>query len=143
MSKEEYGRIMAEIETLPGGGITYKKINGREYAYYQWREAGRQHSRRAKGDSYKTDRKKERTAKSVETNNKRGSRRDQTGLAVSLSGEDRGRTGPLCETCVRVEEAGMLSASAGVYLWRYAGQGVYFIRSAKDREDNADPSADL
>ena len=50
MSKEEYGRIMAEIETLPGGGITYKKINGREYAYYQWREAGRQHSRRAKGE---------------------------------------------------------------------------------------------
>ena len=48
MSKEECGRIMAEIETLPGGGITYKKINGREYAYYQWREAGRQHSRRAK-----------------------------------------------------------------------------------------------
>lgn len=40
MSKEEYGRIMSEIETLPGGGITYKKINGREYAYYQWREAG-------------------------------------------------------------------------------------------------------
>lgn len=35
MSGEEYSRIIAEIETLPSGGITYKKINGRKYAYYQ------------------------------------------------------------------------------------------------------------
>ena len=48
MSEEEYGKIIAEIETLPSGGITYKKINGREYAYYQWRKDGKQHSRRAK-----------------------------------------------------------------------------------------------
>ena len=48
MSEEEYGKIIAEIETLPSGGITYKKINGKEYAYYQWREDGKQHSRRAK-----------------------------------------------------------------------------------------------
>lgn len=53
MSKEEYGRIMAEIETLPGGGITYKKINGREYAYYQWREAGRQHSEEQKARNWR------------------------------------------------------------------------------------------
>ena len=38
MSKEEYSKIVAEIESLPQGGITYKKINGKEYAYYQWRE---------------------------------------------------------------------------------------------------------
>ena len=48
MSDEEYSKIIAEIETLPSGGITYKKINGKEYAYYQWREDGKQHSRRAK-----------------------------------------------------------------------------------------------
>lgn len=48
MSEEEYGKIITEIETLPSGGITYKKINGKEYAYYQWREDGKQHSRRAK-----------------------------------------------------------------------------------------------
>ena len=28
MSKEEYIRIIKEIEALPTGGITYKKING-------------------------------------------------------------------------------------------------------------------
>lgn len=50
MSKEEYRKIIAEIETLPSGGITYKKINGREYAYYQWREDGKQRSRRTKDD---------------------------------------------------------------------------------------------
>lgn len=30
MTYEEYSRIIAEIATLPTGGITYKKINGKE-----------------------------------------------------------------------------------------------------------------
>lgn len=50
MSNEEYRKMMAEIEGLPPGGITYKKINGKDYAYYQWREDGKQRSRRAKDD---------------------------------------------------------------------------------------------
>ena len=50
MSKEEYRKIVAEIESLPQGGITYKKINGKEYAYYQWREEGKQRSRRTKDE---------------------------------------------------------------------------------------------
>lgn len=48
MTNEEYSRIIAEIKSLPSGGITYKKINGKEYAYYQWREDGKQHTRRIK-----------------------------------------------------------------------------------------------
>ena len=32
------------------GGITYKKINGKRYAYYQWCENGKQRSRRVKDD---------------------------------------------------------------------------------------------
>lgn len=40
MSNTEYPKIIAEIESLPQGGITYKKINSKEYAYYQWREDG-------------------------------------------------------------------------------------------------------
>lgn len=48
MSNTEYTKIIAEIESLPQGGITYKKINGKEYAYYQWREDGKQRSRRIK-----------------------------------------------------------------------------------------------
>ena len=50
MSKEEYSTILNEIENLPQGGISYKKINGKEYAYYQWRENGKQRSRRVKDD---------------------------------------------------------------------------------------------
>ena len=38
MSEKEYCDILEEIESLPSGGITYKKINGKDYAYYQWRE---------------------------------------------------------------------------------------------------------
>lgn len=50
MTNEEHNKIIAEIESLPSGGITYKKINGKEYAYYQWREDGKQRSRRTKGE---------------------------------------------------------------------------------------------
>lgn len=52
MTKEEYYKIIAEMETLPTGNITYKKINDREYAYYQWRENGKQHTRRTKGEEF-------------------------------------------------------------------------------------------
>ena len=57
MSNEEYSKMIAEIETLPSGGITYKKINGKEYAYYQWREEGKQCSRRTKDEELKELRK--------------------------------------------------------------------------------------
>lgn len=50
MTNEEYSKIIAEIETLPTGGITYKKISGKEYAYYQWREDGKQRTRRTKDE---------------------------------------------------------------------------------------------
>ena len=53
MTNEEYNKIIAEIETLPTGGITYKKINGKEYAYYQWREDGKQRTRRTKDEELK------------------------------------------------------------------------------------------
>ena len=52
MTKKEYYKIIAEMEILPTGNITYKKINGREYAYYQWRENGKQHTRRTKGEEF-------------------------------------------------------------------------------------------
>ena len=34
------------------GGITFKTINGKRYAYYQWTENGKQHSRRVKDDEF-------------------------------------------------------------------------------------------
>lgn len=54
MSNEDYRKIVAEIEALPQGGITYKKINGKEYAYYQWTEDGKQRSRRVKEEELET-----------------------------------------------------------------------------------------
>jgi len=48
----EYDKIVEEIRMLPQGGITYKKINGKKYAYYQWREDGRQRSRRIKDEEF-------------------------------------------------------------------------------------------
>lgn len=50
MTNEEYSKIIAEIATLATGGITYKKIKGKEYAYYQWRKNGKQRSRRTKDE---------------------------------------------------------------------------------------------
>ena len=34
------------------GGITYKTINGKRYAYYQWTENGKQRSRRVKDEEF-------------------------------------------------------------------------------------------
>lgn len=42
--------IRVEIDSLPQGGVTYKRINGKRYAYYQWREDGKQKNRRIKDD---------------------------------------------------------------------------------------------
>ena len=33
------------ISQLPQGNITYKKINGKSYPYYQWTQDGKQRSR--------------------------------------------------------------------------------------------------
>ena len=38
MSVDEYNEMMNELDMLLNGGITYKYINGKKYAYYQWRE---------------------------------------------------------------------------------------------------------
>lgn len=50
MRNEKYNKIITELEALPIGGITYKRINEKEYAYYQWRENGKQRSRRIKDE---------------------------------------------------------------------------------------------
>ena len=54
MTNNEYQEIVHQISELPTGGITYKKINGKDYAYYQWRENGKQHSRRVKDAELET-----------------------------------------------------------------------------------------
>lgn len=51
MTIEEIEKRMAE---LPPGGITYKTIKGKRYAYYQWTEDGKQHARRVKDDELET-----------------------------------------------------------------------------------------
>lgn len=44
-------RAMREwISQLPPGNITYKTINGKRYAYYQWTENGKQRGRRVQDD---------------------------------------------------------------------------------------------
>ena len=35
MSVDEYNEMMNELDMLLNGGITYKNINGKKYAYYQ------------------------------------------------------------------------------------------------------------
>ncbi len=46
-------RYMKEwISQLPSGNITYKRINGKRYPYYQWTENGKQRSRVVKADEF-------------------------------------------------------------------------------------------
>jgi len=44
--------IKDRIETLPSGGLTTKKIKGKEYTYYQWSENGKQRSRIVKDNEF-------------------------------------------------------------------------------------------
>ena len=50
MKSDEILQIQKQIESLPKGSITVKKINGKEYEYWQFRENGRQITRRVKGE---------------------------------------------------------------------------------------------
>ncbi len=54
MTDLEREELQKEIDSLPSGGISNKKINGKVYAYYQWQEDGKQRSRRVKDDEYET-----------------------------------------------------------------------------------------
>lgn len=45
--------IKGWIEQLPQGNITYKTINGKKYAYYQWTENGKQKGRRVTDEEIK------------------------------------------------------------------------------------------
>ena len=50
MDKNKKREIEEQIRSLPKGSITIKRINGKEYEYWQFRENGKQKSRRVKGD---------------------------------------------------------------------------------------------
>lgn len=49
MDQEEWNKIQERIKSLPKGNISIKTINGRKYEYWQFREDGKQISRRVKG----------------------------------------------------------------------------------------------
>ena len=50
MNEMDVKEIQKRIQNLPQGSISVKKINGREYEYWQFRENGRQVSKRVKGE---------------------------------------------------------------------------------------------
>ena len=49
MNNKEIKKIKEQIDRLPKGSISVKKINGKEYEYWQFTENGKQISRRVKG----------------------------------------------------------------------------------------------
>lgn len=53
MNRVRLRYIKEEISRLPIGNVTYKKINGKRYPYYQWSENGKQKSRIVKEDELK------------------------------------------------------------------------------------------
>lgn len=52
MDTEAISRLREQIQALPQGGITFKTISGKSYAYYQWRVDGKQKSRRVRDDEF-------------------------------------------------------------------------------------------
>ena len=54
MNDREIKQIEGQIRNLPKGTITIKHIRGREYEYWQYRENGKQISKRVKGEELET-----------------------------------------------------------------------------------------
>ena len=54
MEDREIKQIEEQIRILPKGSITVKHIHGREYEYWQYRENGKQISKRVKGEELET-----------------------------------------------------------------------------------------
>ena len=54
MEDREIRQIEEQIRSLPKGNITVKHIQGREYEYWQYRENGKQISKRVKGEELET-----------------------------------------------------------------------------------------
>ncbi len=54
MEAREIKQIEEQIHSLPKGNITVKRIHGREYEYWQYRENGAQISKRIKGEELET-----------------------------------------------------------------------------------------
>lgn len=54
MNEKDKTAIEEQLQSLPKGTITVKRINGREYEYWQYREEGKQITKRVKGEELKT-----------------------------------------------------------------------------------------
>ncbi|MGM9970544.1 MAG: hypothetical protein ACI35S_09145 [Anaeroplasma sp.] len=52
MDDEKIKYYQEYITQLPQGNITYKKINGKVYTYYQWTENGKQRNRVVKPEEF-------------------------------------------------------------------------------------------
>ncbi|MBR5668508.1 MAG: AAA family ATPase [Spirochaetales bacterium] len=50
MTDREISRIRKTLQALPRGSINLKTVNGKQYEYWQFREGGKQVSRRVKGE---------------------------------------------------------------------------------------------
>ena len=54
MDQKEMSLIEEQIKSLPKGSITIKRINGKEYEYWQFRDKGKQVTKRVKGEMLET-----------------------------------------------------------------------------------------
>lgn len=54
MTQNDKNEILEQIRSLPKGSITIKRINGKEYEYWQFREDGKQITKRVKGEELET-----------------------------------------------------------------------------------------
>ena len=67
MNKEDINRVKNQIKSLPPGSIVIKHINGKEYEYWQYRENGRQITKRIKGEELEILRKQIEERKHLES----------------------------------------------------------------------------
>ena len=146
MTDENYSRLMEKIASLPSGGITYKKINGRKYAYYQWREDGRQRSRRVKADELDALSEQIALRKGYQSILKEAQAGYGTHSSINnTSGSFRciARTGRELDDFVKpvsTYKKRECYRQLQDYIRRYLRQGIYFVWAETHRQDNTNPA---
>ena len=85
MKNEDIQTIQRQIESLPKGSITVKKINGKEYEYWQFRKDGKQISRRVKDEELDTLRAQINKRKRLEQLLKDVKKEQQNGITADMS----------------------------------------------------------
>lgn len=131
--------IEKQIAVLPAGTISVKQISGKKYSYHRWTENKKRHEKYIPADEADTLREQIELRKTLESELKQLRKRIPTKKVITAPKHD-------FITNVRLGEFLRTFAAPVIkykkrecyqrlydYIWRAAGQGFYYLRTAQNR----------